>query len=90
MYCTINYDVVGTAPDAQRVLLQFFSVMHLQLINSLLNDASYVAVAQVEVGAVQLPQRCSSERAIACSRSRTVSHPCKTLIKFRPVYKKNI
>jgi len=47
--CIVSNIVVHATPNVQQALLLFVSVMHSQLINSLLDDIPYLVVDQTEV-----------------------------------------
>jgi len=60
-------------PNVQQTQLQFVNVVHPRLINSLLDDATYLVVDRIEFGAVRWPQTRGMKAGVACSGRRTVS-----------------
>jgi len=52
----VNDGLVNAMPNMQKTLLQFISVVHPRLIDSLLDDVAYLVVDRVEVRTVRWPQ----------------------------------
>ena len=74
--CIVNDTLVHAMPNVQQTLLQFVNVVQRRLINSLLDDAAYLVVDRIEVGAVRWPQTRGGREVkagVACFKSRTVS-----------------
>jgi len=86
--CIVNDGLVNVMPNMQQTLLQFINVVHLQLIDSLLDDEPYlvVLVDRVEVRTVWWPQiRWNESRHCLLEKLYSVRFAKIQTYKFRKV-----
>jgi len=88
--CIVNDALVDVTPHLAQTLFQFFSVVHLRLVHSLVHslsdDAADNVINRIKVWAVCWPKIRWNERR-RCSRSRTVSR-ARCAEAFVPLNKK--